>query len=236
MATYLERRDAPMMPATGMRVMQPHTAVPPAPTFGYTPPAAPTFTGTAPTASPYGTFSAPPPGLSDYGRVRIDQGSKALQRGAAARGTLLTGGLQARLQELAQGIASEEAGKDFERALAGYTTNRDTHNLNFGNQMATFRGGLDAFGANTGAALNFGRLGLDAATGGYDRGYQAYRDALGDQERAQDRTAADDYARMVAQARMPQGAAPMPQTYPTGRPSLGVPGFASPWAMKRFGR
>lgn len=121
------------------------------------------FTGTAPKATPYGDFIAPGPGLSDYGQYRIDQGQKALQRSAAARGTLLTGGLQNRLQQEAQRIASEEAGNDFTRALSAYTTNRDTNQQNFGQSTTQFRGDLDIFGANNANALAWARENRDAA-------------------------------------------------------------------------
>ncbi len=181
---------------------------PQAPNFSPTNPGR--FTGTAPTPVGYGDFVAPAPGLSAYGQYRIDQGQKAIQRSAAARGNLLTGALQNRLQENAQGIASEEAQKDYERAIRGYESNRATNAQNFGQRMDEFGGNLSAFGANTNATLGFNAQGQSAAFGNYDRGYGATRDAYGDaRDAAREHTqvanlnaqSADDYARSVAAQR-----------------------------------
>src|SRR5262245_11872946 len=77
-----------------------------------------TFLGRAPAATPYGDFVAPVPGsLSAAGQFRLDEGLKARERSAAARGTLLTGGLQKALERFSQGLASEEYGNDFNRAM-----------------------------------------------------------------------------------------------------------------------
>lgn len=84
-------------------------------------------------APPIPQFRPPDPNtLSATGQFRLSQGQKALERGAAARGTLLTGGLQARLLEHGQGVASEEAGNDYQRALSTYLANRDTDQINVG--------------------------------------------------------------------------------------------------------
>ncbi len=131
----------------------------------------------APTATPYGAFQAPGPGMSAYGKYRLAKGQQAIERGAAARGTLLTGGLQNRLQEEAQGIASEEAQNDYDRALSTYNTNRDTARGNFGESVTAFQAG-------TGAALDAGRLNLAGTTAAYDRNYGAGRDTFNDTREA----------------------------------------------------
>jgi hypothetical protein len=138
----------------------------------------PSFTTGAPTPSPYGDFIAPDPtkvAADPYYQFRFGEGNKAIQRSAAAHGTLLSGGTLKALDSFGSGLASEEGQHAFDRAMAVYGTNRDTNAQNFGQSLASFRGNLDAFGANTNAALGYGRLALDAsgasspgeATGGY---------------------------------------------------------------------
>lgn len=135
---------------------------------GFTPP----IVGTAPAATPYGSFTAP-----DINQLNSDpsyqydlaQQLKAVQRGAAAKGTLLTGGLQKRLGQEASGVASQHYGDIFNRALQGYTTNRDTNQQNFGQALGSFN-------ATTGAALDAGRLGLAASQDTYGRARDAYGD------------------------------------------------------------
>lgn len=85
----------------------------------------------------YGAFVPPPVTLSEVGRHRISEAQKARQRSAAARGTLLNTGTVKALERDAQDIASEEYQNDFNRALAGYNTNRDTYAMNNRETMAT---------------------------------------------------------------------------------------------------
>lgn len=58
--------------------------------------------------------------------ARMKEGMKALQRSAAAKGTLLTGGTAKALQEYGQDYASNEYDKVFGRDLASYGTNYGT--------------------------------------------------------------------------------------------------------------
>jgi hypothetical protein len=88
-----------------------------------------------------------------------------MERGAAARGNLLTGGTGAAEQTFGQGLASNEYSNIYGRALQTYGANRDTNQQNFGQSLGSFN-------ANLGAA----HLGLDAATAGYDRAYTAGQD------------------------------------------------------------
>lgn len=161
-----------------------------------------TFTDRAPTSTPYGDFVAPDPNATSKAMAfRAAEGQKAIERSAAARGTLLNGGTLKALEGFRQGLASTEYDNDFNRALSAYETNRATNQQNFGQSLASFGGNLDAFGANTNAALGWGRLGLDSTLAGYDRGYQASRDAISDDFATR---AADDarnaYRQQVAQA------------------------------------
>ncbi len=144
------------------------------PPLGYTPPTI----GAAPTATPFGAFTPPTPGtLSPAGQFRIDQAQKGAERSAAARGSLLSGGFQMALARQNQGLASEEYGNDYNRALAAYEANRATAGQNFGQSLAGYQAG-------TGAALDAGRLNLAGATAGYDRTYGAQRDQFQDAREA----------------------------------------------------
>lgn len=142
-------------------------------------PNVPAFAGHAPTPTPYGDFVAPNPlnfQQDPSYQFRLNEGTRALQHGAAARGTLLTGGTQKALQNYGQEAASQEYGNAFTRALQGYTANRETNAQNFGQQMNQFQGDLSAYGANTDATMGAGRLGLET----YDRRYGAAKDLYGD--------------------------------------------------------
>jgi hypothetical protein len=151
------------------------------------------FTGTAPTPKPFGSFEsatptaafvAPQPGaMSQAGQFRLNQSLKALQAGAAARGTLLTGPLQARLVEHAGDAASQEYDNDYRRALATYETNRGTDAQNFGQRATTY-------GANRETAV----FNADQDQDAYSNlltGYATNRDTAA-QNAAQSRATFDD--------------------------------------------
>lgn len=158
------------------------------------------FTGHAPGATPYGNFVAPTPGaLSAAGKFRLDEGLKARQRSAAARGSLFNTGTLKELERFGSGLASQEYDNDFNRALAVYNANKDTNQQNFGQSTTQFRGDLDIFGANN-------RTGLDWAS--FDRAGQPRTDvnlmSSGGNVSSGGMAAptyADDYAASVAAAR-----------------------------------
>lgn len=221
----------------GMSVPQPAPFVPPntpAPSV----PSAPTFGGQAPAPTKYGDFTAPDPlnfQADPSYQFRLGEGMKALQRSAAARGTLLTGGTARALENYGQGAASQEYQNAYNRALQSYTTNRDTNAQNFGQQMSQFQGNLGAFNANTEAGLGYGRLNLDANNSAYDRDYQAAQDQQANQQ-AQNtynatmanlaQQASDDaYQQQLAAQRQQNAAPPMPapstrRPYAPARPRL----------------
>jgi hypothetical protein len=64
---------------------------------------------------------------------RMEQGQKALQRSAAARGTLLTGGTAKGLLNYGQGLASQEFANTDARRFRDYTTNAAQQQQQFGN-------------------------------------------------------------------------------------------------------
>jgi hypothetical protein len=182
-------------------------------------PQTPQFTGTAPTPTAYGDFTAPNPAdiaNDPYYQFQQGEGQRGIEHAAAAKGTLLSGGLLKSLARFNQGLASEQSSKAFDRAMAAYQANRGTNAQNFGQQMDQFHGGLDAFGANTSAGLGYGRLGLDTAGFNADNAWRAANAQQGNEQdqndyvaaqanRAQADAAAADYARSVAGARLPMG-------------------------------
>ena len=121
----------------------------PAPVYGGGPGPAPVYNGpngaiptyTGPGAAP--TFQAPTAAdmANDPGyQFRLDQGNKALQASAAARGTLLSGGTLKALDQYNQDYASGEYGNVYNRALQNF----GAQNTTFGNNQAA---ALNTFGA-----------------------------------------------------------------------------------------
>lgn len=172
----------------------------------YTPfsgPSAPTVTPRDP-----GRFTwTAPTSLSEAGQFRLDTGNKAIQRSAAAKGTLLNPGTAMALARYSQGLASEETEKDYERALG-------------------------AFNANTGATLGFNPQDAAAKFGTYDRAYDASRDIYNDQRDAtreatavQNQNALADFAQQVMAAREAAGTLGAPSTVQLAGPTVGGRGF-----------
>lgn len=151
------------------------------------------FTGQAPAPTAYGAFGGINPATFERtpGSLYLQaQAQKAIQRQAAAGGSLMSGGLLKKLQENAVGLAAQDLQNAFGRDLATYTSNRDTNAQNYGQQMDQFQGNLGAFGANTNATLGFNAQAGNAAYGNYDRAYRAYTDALDRQPPPADTTPA----------------------------------------------
>ena len=163
-----------------------------------------TFLGRAPTATPYGDFA--PPSEADFLRSQgsqflQDQQQKAIQRSAAARGTLLNGGTLKALQANAVGNAAQDYGNAFNRALQTYGTNRDTNAQNFGQFNTQFRGDLDVFGANNDVGMGWARMAPPpGATGGGDAmAMGAASPAMGSITRPFDSSGMDYAAAVAAQ-------------------------------------
>lgn len=123
-------------------------------------------TGTAPGGSlvtPYQSFSAPT-GLTlqnDPGyQARLALGTDALQKSAAARGSVLTGGTAKALDTYAQDYASNEYGNVYNRALNTYGTNASNYYTGQGNQFNRLNS-LATIGQNT--AVTQGNQGQAAA-------------------------------------------------------------------------
>lgn len=89
---------------------------------------------------------------------RLQQGQQALERSAAARGGLLTGGTAKDLANYQQGLASQEYGNVYDRALNNYKTNQNTFYTNQNNLYNRLMGvtgvGQNAANTLTGAGSN----------------------------------------------------------------------------------
>lgn len=128
-------------------------------------------------ASPYTVNSFVAPDLNNTNdpgyQFRLDQGNKALQNSAAAKGTLLTGGTVKAAQDYGQNAASAEYGNVFNRAL---TTQQNAYNQTLGAQQNAYNQGLstnqNTF--NQGLATNQNTYNQGLATN-----QNAYNQALG---------------------------------------------------------
>jgi hypothetical protein len=113
--------------------------------FGATPPTytAPTWQGGAPpTATPLAQYSAPTqtqleatPGY----QARFTQGERAIEAGAAARGTILSGGTQKALARYGQDYASNEYNNAVGQGLAITGANNNATQTGFGNAFANYQ-------------------------------------------------------------------------------------------------
>lgn len=100
-------------------------------------------------------FTAPT-GLTEQNdpgyQARLQLGTDTLQKSAAARGSVLTGGTAKALDSYAQDYASNEYGNVYNRALNSYQTNYNDYNTNQSNQynkLASLAGAGQATAANT---------------------------------------------------------------------------------------
>ena len=105
--------------------------------------------------TPYGSTFSAPTGLTaqnDPGyQARLQLGTDTLQKSAAARGSVLTGGTAKALDSYAQDYASNEYGNVYNRALDTYSTNYNAYNTNQTNQynkLAALAGTGQATAAN----------------------------------------------------------------------------------------
>lgn len=169
------------------------------------------FTKLAPnsSANTFGDFTAPDPAslASDpYTQFRLSEGQRGMEHSAAAKGTLLSGGLLRSLERYRQGVASEEGQNLFNRSLAAYNANRDTNAQNFDQAHTTYQDQLDAFRANrNGTPAGTSTPGSQALEPGpATTGPLVYGPSLG-----------DDYDRQVQAARMAALAPPPPPRAPT---------------------
>lgn len=95
-------------------------------------------------------------------QARLKMGTDALQRSAAARGTLLTGGLLKSLDRYAQDYASNEYNNVYNRALGEY---QQAYNIFEGNQGNLFNrlSSLSSIGENAAAGVGNAQIGMGNA-------------------------------------------------------------------------
>ena len=114
-------------------------------------------------------------------QFRLDQGQQAVERGAAARGGLLSGGHTRELTEFAQGMASQEYQNAFQRlaGIAGMGQQAAAGSADASMQAGQGMAGLHAGIGQTQAAGTLGQanaigqtVGQGAMLWGYDQGRQ----------------------------------------------------------------
>lgn len=128
---------------------------------------------TAPTATSFGAFTAPDPANFQHSPsfgYDMDQMLRAVQRSAAARGTLLTPDTLKSLQSNAMGLASRDYQNAFTNALNVYNTNRDTNAQNFGQRHTVFGDELAGHQADFRNALDTFTTNRDTTAGNIDNG------------------------------------------------------------------
>lgn len=155
--------------------------------FAFSPKSSGQFGQQAPTAERYGDFTAPDAAnftKDPSYQFRVDEGQRALQNSAAAKGTLLTGETAKGLMGYGQQMGSLEYQNAYNRALQTYGVNRDNARNYFGDQMASFGGNLSAFGANTAANQGDNQIGLGAAQFNHGIARQEWQDGADAQLRA----------------------------------------------------
>lgn len=123
-------------------------------------PTTPAYVGPAPyQATP---FTAPTVTDDPSFKFRLEQGLEAINRGAAAKGTLLTGGTQKALERYGSDLASTEYAAAFNRALAanqlnnqyGRTAQQDLYNQGLLTNTQQYGRGMDAYTSAYNTFLN----------------------------------------------------------------------------------
>jgi hypothetical protein len=115
------------------------------------------------------------PGIDPSYGFRFNQGLDALQKSAASRGTLLTGGTLKGITNYGQNAASQEYGADFGRQF-GIAQLGENAAANTGSLGANYSGQIGSQYANIGNAQSAGTVGVGNAIGsgvnGALNGYQ----------------------------------------------------------------
>jgi hypothetical protein len=117
-------------------------------------------------AQPWTTPFVPPDNLTEQNdpgfQARMKMGTDAIQRSAASRGTLLTGGLLKGLDRYAQDYASNEYGNVYNRALGQYQQAYGIFNNNQSNLFNRL-GQLGSVGENAAAGVGNAQIGAGDA-------------------------------------------------------------------------
>lgn len=110
---------------------------------------------------------------------RLDQGRKALEAGAAAKGILRTGGTLKDLLEYGQNFGSQEFGNVFDRKYqtwnANETNRRNAFQGNFENQLAAEGNRRQDYLTGRDSALTKYKTNVDTSLGAWDREFNALK-------------------------------------------------------------
>jgi hypothetical protein len=93
-------------------------------------------------------------------QFRLGEGLKALERSAASRGTLLTGGTLKGLERYGQNLASQEYANEYARRLGETQLGLGAQQQRFGQELGLGQFGLGAQQQRYGQLLGLGQLGL----------------------------------------------------------------------------
>lgn len=113
---------------------------------------------------PYGQSFTAPTGLTEQNdpgyQARLQLGTDAIQKSAAARGSVVTGGTAKALDTYGQDYASNEYGNVYNRALNTFDTNFNAYNTNQSNQFNKL---AQVAGAGQATAANMAQQGQAAS-------------------------------------------------------------------------
>ena len=100
---------------------------------------------------------------------RLSEGQKALERSAAARGGLISGGALKAATKYGQDMGSQEYGNAFNRALTQYGTKVDTANTGFNRAFTGYNADVARSDTGFNRALTGYNAQVNAANEGYNR-------------------------------------------------------------------
>jgi hypothetical protein len=119
--------------------------------------------------TPYGKTFTAPTGLDEQNdpgyQARLKLGTDAIQRSAAARGGVVTGGTAKALDSYAQDYASNEYNNVYNRALQDYTTNYNAYNTDQSNQYNRLLGLATSGQQAAGTAATLGQNAANSQAG-----------------------------------------------------------------------
>ncbi len=142
----------------------------------------------------YGQFKAPSMAdlANDPGyQFRLKEGEQALERSAAARGTLLTGGTAKDLQKYGQDMASQEYDKQYGRSFNEWQAET---NRRFSENEQTWNRSLQEYQLNYNRMFGEHQMNYDASLQEYQMGYQHAKDNWTAEQSASQQAAASSAA------------------------------------------
>lgn len=143
-------------------------------------------------------------------QARLAAGQKAVERSAAAKGTLLTGGTQQDLNQYAQDYASNEYGAAYNRALGEYAQKYGEFTGDYNRQLGEYQQKYGEYGDAYNRALGEYGQKYGMASDAYNRATQQYQFQTGlQQQNWQNQQAATqaDFNRLYSLATLGQASA-----------------------------